>query len=63
MAPRCPDWGVELAETEHETTDSGDGIRIETEGGIPGDRFQFEGEYLTSYICPNWGLVRFYADG
>ena len=62
MSPRCPDCAVEMKETEHKSNYSGDGIRIETGGGILGDLLDLKGEYLTSYVCPECGLVRFYAN-
>lgn len=59
--PSCPDCDVEMRETEHETSYRGDGIRIDVEGGLLG-KLDLEGKYLTCRVCPECGLVRFYAD-
>ena len=59
--PSCPDCDVAMQETEHMTSYQGDGIRIETSGGILG-ALNLRGGYLTCYICPDCGLARFYAD-
>lgn len=59
--PACPDCAVQMDETDHKTTYRGDGIRIETGGGILA-ALDLKGNYLTCYICPECGLARFYAD-
>lgn len=59
--PFCPDCDVEMNETEHKTSYRGDGIRIESGSGLLG-MLDLKGPYLTSYICPDCGLARYYAD-
>ena len=59
--PTCPDCAVEMEETEHKSSYSGDGIRIETGGGILGT-LDLKGNYLSCYVCPECKLARFYAD-
>jgi len=46
---------------DHQTSYGGDGVRIETSGGILG-ALDLKGEYLDAYLCPECSLVRFYAD-
>lgn len=58
----CPDCGVPMEATEHKTTYSGDGIRVDTAGGVLGELLQVKGDYLTAYVCPECRLVRFYAE-
>jgi len=50
-----------MGDTDHKTSYRGDGVRIGSSGGLLGalDR---KGSYLTGYICPDYGLARFYAD-
>ena len=59
--PSCPDCDAEMGDTDHKTSYRGDGVRIGSSGGLLGalDR---KGSYLTGYICPDYGLARFYAD-
>ena len=59
--PSCPDCAVEMEETTHKTSYSGDGIRIGSSGGLLG-ALDLKGKYLTCYVCPDCGLARFYAD-
>ncbi|ESP88470.1 hypothetical protein [Candidatus Halobonum tyrrellensis] len=46
--------------TSHKTTYSGDGIRVDTDGGLLG-AFDHEGRCVESVVRPDCGLVRFYA--
>ena len=62
MSRHCPDCEVEMEATEHKTTYKGDGIRIDTDGGILGNLLQLRGKYANAYVCPDCGLIRFYAD-
>lgn len=59
--PSCPDCAVAMEETSHKTTYNGDGIRVDASGGLLG-ALDLSGEYVTSYVCPNCRLVRFYAE-
>lgn len=61
MSCHCPDCEVEMEATEYKTTYKGDGIRIGTDGGILGNLLQL-GKYADAYVCPECGLIRFYAD-
>lgn len=62
MERRCPDCDVAKWETEHKTTYDGDGLRIDTDGGILGNMLGLEGTYLGCHVCPACGLVRFSAE-
>lgn len=62
MSRHCPDCEVEMETTEHKTTYKGDGIRIDTDGGVLGNLLQLKGKYVNAYVCPECGLIRFYAD-
>ncbi|WP_157972742.1 hypothetical protein [Haloprofundus halophilus] len=61
MAPRCPDCDVSMEGVNHETTYNGDGIRVDSGGGILG-ALDLKGSYVDAMLCPDCGLVRFYAD-
>lgn len=49
-----------MAETSHKTTYNGDGLRVNTDGGLLG-ALDLRGEYVETVVCPECGLVRFYA--
>lgn len=60
MTRTCPDCGVAMEETDHKTTYNGDGIRVDTAGGVLG-ALDLKGKYVETVVCPDCGLVRFYA--
>lgn len=60
-ARTCPDCDVSLEAVDHMTTYSGDGVRIETDGGILG-ALNLRGSYAQAYVCESCGLIRFYAE-
>lgn len=61
MSRECPDCGVEMEPTDRRTSYRGDGIRIESGGGLLG-ALDLKGQYLDAVVCPECGLVRLYAD-
>ncbi|MFC6733487.1 MULTISPECIES: hypothetical protein [unclassified Haladaptatus] len=61
MARTYPDCDVAMEKSEHRTSYEGDGIRVDTDGGILGNVLQLKGKYVGCYVCPACGLVRFYA--
>lgn len=56
----CPDCGVEMEETNHKTTYNGDVIHVNASGGLLG-ALDLKGWYVETVVCPDCGLVRFYA--
>ena len=60
MERRCPDCSVPMKSVSHKTTYNGDGIRVKSGGGILG-ALDLKGKYVNAYVCPECGLVRFYA--
>lgn len=60
MTRVCPDCDTEMRETNHKTTHSGDGIRVDTSGGLLG-ALDLKGTYVETVVCPDCGLIRFYA--
>ncbi|WP_327052551.1 hypothetical protein [Halomicrococcus gelatinilyticus] len=59
--PTCPDCDVSMEPVDHQTSYGGDGVRIETSGGVLG-ALDLKGTHLDAYLCPECNLVRFYAD-
>lgn len=59
--PARPDCTAEMDETTHKPSYSGDGIRIESAGGVLG-ALDLKGSYPTCYVRPDCGLTRFSAE-
>ncbi|SFR61515.1 hypothetical protein [Halogeometricum limi] len=57
----CPDCETAMRRVGHTTTYSGDGIRVDTDGGVLG-ALDLKGDHVQTYVCPDCGLVRFYAE-
>ncbi|WP_148415262.1 hypothetical protein [Haloferax sp. KTX1] len=57
----CPDCDVSMASVGHKTTYNGDGLRVDTDGGLLG-ALDIRGSYVQAYVCESCGLVRFYAE-
>lgn len=61
MTRTCPDCGVAMEATGHKTTYEGEGIRVNTDGGLLG-ALDLRGGHVQAYVCPECALVRFYAE-
>lgn len=64
MAPRnCPDCDVALESVQYDANQRGNKIRIvDNDGGILTKLGLTGGTYAYGYLCPECGLVRFYAE-
>ena len=63
--PRCPDCGVTMEKGDLQTGD-GFGVKLKTgerAGGLLGSLGVKESKDVSSYACPECGLVRLYVDG
>ncbi|PSP55444.1 hypothetical protein BRC82_05780 [Halobacteriales archaeon QS_1_67_19] len=62
-AKRCPDCGVALESVQYDATHRGNKIRIvDDDGGILSKLGLRNNTYAHGYVCPECGLVRFYAE-
>jgi predicted RNA-binding Zn-ribbon protein involved in translation (DUF1610 family) len=61
--PRCPDCGVTMEREDHLTTDGARiRLRLEESGdGLLGS-FTRKTPDVNAHVCPECGLVRWYAD-
>jgi len=65
MTPRCPDCGVDLERATPMTALDHEKVRLRTDEpreGILGSLGAKETVDVAAYICPDCGLVRWYAD-
>lgn len=64
MATRnCPDCDVALEETQYDANQRGNKIRLNDRGGGVLSKLGVTGSsYAYAYVCPECGLVRFYAE-
>ena len=65
MNPRCPDCGVDLEQATPTTALDREKIKLRTDEpreGILGSLGAKETIDVFGYICPDCGLVRWYAD-
>lgn len=61
---RCPDCGVGLEAVRYDTSYDGHRIRIadDDDDGILSRLKFWDNTYAHGYVCPECGLVRFYAE-
>ncbi|UPW00688.1 hypothetical protein M0R88_00960 [Halorussus gelatinilyticus] len=64
MSPRrCPDCDLPLEEVQYDTNAGRNKIRLNyRDGGILSKLGVTSNTYAYAYVCPECGLVRFYAE-
>ncbi|XVH31954.1 hypothetical protein ACNS7O_01870 [Haloferacaceae archaeon DSL9] len=65
MSHRCPDCGVSMRQAKPHTALQHERVRLRTEeskGGVLGSLGAKRSVDVLAYVCPECGLVRWYAD-
>ncbi|ADQ66689.1 hypothetical protein ELS19_11605 [Halogeometricum borinquense] len=58
---RCPDCDVAMQESDYDVNANRDKVRLKPDGFL-GELGLRGSTYLVTYVCPECGLVRFYAE-